>query len=67
LALKHHTDKGGSNDKMQEINLAYEVLTKNGGDSSDIDEDAIWLMKQKIENALNYNNVGKEEMEDETE
>jgi len=41
LALKHHTDKGGSNDKMQEINLAYEVLTKNGGDSSDIDEDAI--------------------------
>ncbi|CAJ0912878.1 11100_t:CDS:2 [Entrophospora sp. SA101] len=41
LARKHHTDKGGSNEEIQKINVAYEVLTKGGGDSSDIDEDAI--------------------------
>jgi len=26
LAKKHHSDKGGSKDKIQEINWAYEVL-----------------------------------------
>jgi len=41
LARKHHTDKGGSNDKIQDINVAYDVLTKDSNDSSNIDEDAI--------------------------
>jgi curved DNA-binding protein CbpA len=69
LALKHHNDKGGSNEEMQKINAAYETLTKgndNGDDNSDIDEDAIFLMKTKIKNAFDYNNVKMEEMEDET-
>jgi curved DNA-binding protein CbpA len=28
LALQHHPDKGGDTAKMQQINLAYEVLSK---------------------------------------
>lgn len=68
LALKYHTDKGGSNDEIARINAAYDVLTKDNSDndSSDIDEDAIFLMEQKIKNAFDYNNVKMEEMEDET-
>ena len=62
LARKHHTDKGGSNEEIQKINVAYDVLTKEGGDSSDIDEDAIFLMKQKIENIMNLYSHPKSSM-----
>ncbi|KLL01586.1 MAG: hypothetical protein MRERC_6c002 [Mycoplasmataceae bacterium RC_NB112A] len=53
--------------KFQKISDAYEILTKGGPDqpdNSDIDEDVIWLMKQKNQNAFDYNNVKMEEIED---
>ena len=71
LARKWHPDKNNSPEatqKFQQIQKAYEILTKDGddGDSSKIDEDTIFLMKQKITNAFDYNNVKMEEMEEET-
>lgn len=41
LAVKHHPDRGGKHEMMQQINLAYEVLKKAGKKSGGVDWDAI--------------------------